>query len=78
MLRAQLKSRLNNPYRIRRGASHDSGARSGAEVHVAVLATVVEGVGDDLLPIAVREKVDRTSGNDANESGTETFKERTR
>ena len=43
-------------------------------MHVRVFFSVVESVRDDLLAVAVREKVYRARRDDADQSGHETLK----
>ena len=74
----ELEARLDDPDRVRRGAGRDAGDGRGGEVHPRVLLTVVEGVGDDLLAVAVREEVDGPCGDDADEGGPEALEQRAR
>lgn len=74
-LSRELHARFDDPNRIRSGASDDAGESSGREVHEGVFAAIVEGVRDDLLAVAVREEVDRTRGDDSDESRPESFEE---
>ena len=45
---------------------------------VGVFLSVVEMVGNDLLAVAISEKVDRTCGNNANKCRTKTLEQCTR
>lgn len=45
---------------------------------VRVLLSMIKLIGNDLLAVAIGEKVDRTSGNNANKCRTETLEQCTR
>jgi len=73
----ELHSRLHHPDGICGCPGDDTCDGSGREVYIRVFLPVVEGVGDDLLAIAVREEVDRTGRDYAYECWGEAFEERT-
>ena len=74
-MRVELEAGLDDPDGVRRGARHDTRDGGGGEVDPGVLLAVVEVVGDDLLAVPVGEEDDRPRGDDADESGAETFEE---
>ena len=71
----ELEAGLDDPDGVRRGARHDTRDSGGREVDPGILLAVVEVVGDDLLAVPVGEEDDRPRGDDADESGAETFEE---
>ena len=77
-VRVELEAGLDDPDGVRRGAGCDAGDGGGSEVNPRVLLAVVEGVGDDLLAVAVREEVDGPRGDDADEGGPEALEQRAR
>ena len=77
-MRVELETGLDDPDGVRRGAGRDACDGGGSEVDPRVLLAVVEGVGDDLLAVAVREEVDGPRGDDADEGGPEALEQRAR
>ena len=69
----QLQPRFDNPDRVRRGAGEDACNSCRREMDVGVFLSVIEIIGNNLLAVAVGEKVDRTCGNNANQCWTETL-----
>lgn len=69
----KLKTRLDNPDRIRdRSCSNSSNSGSG-KMNPRVLLAVIEATRDDLLSVAVGEEVDRACGDDADKGWTKTL-----
>ena len=77
MRRGELQPRLDDPDWICRGARGDTRDCGSTEVYVGVFLSVVELVGDDLFSVTVREEVYGAGRDDADESGSETFEQRT-
>lgn len=44
-------------------------------MNVAILLAIIESIGNDLFAIAVGEEIDRASGDDTDERGSETLKQ---
>lgn len=47
-------------------------------MHIGVLTTFIESIGDDVFAIAVCEEVEGARGDDANKRWSKTFEERAR
>ena len=67
--RSQLHARLDHPDGVRRAPGDDTRESRRGEVHVRVLAALVERVRDDLLAVSVCEEIDRAGGDDPDECG---------
>jgi hypothetical protein len=71
----ELQPRLHDPDRVRAGRSDDAGDGGRGEVHERGLAPAVEVLRDQLLAVPVREEVDASRGDDADERGAEALEE---
>ena len=74
----ELQPRFDDPDGIRCSTRGDPCNGGCSEMDVGVFLSVVETVGDDSLAVAVGEKVDGTSGNNADECWTESLEQCTR
>lgn len=74
----ELQPCFDDPDRIRRSARDDACNGGSREMDVGVFLSVVETIGNDLLAVAVGEKVDRACGNNADQCRTETLEQCTR
>ena len=66
---------LDHPNGIGSSPSDNACEGSRGEMHVTVFVAVIEVFRDDLLPVSVREEVDGSCWDDANEGWAEPFEE---
>ncbi len=71
----ELQPCLDDPDRVRGGASHDARRRRGAEVHPGGFLPVIEVLTYEPFSVAVGVEVYGTRGHHADEIGAEAFEE---
>ena len=74
-VRVELEAGFDDPYGVGRGTGGNARESGSRKVNPGVLCAVVEAGGDNLLAVAVGEKVDGAGGYDADKGGPETLEE---
>jgi len=74
--RCELKTRLDDPDRVRCRPGYNSGDCSCNKMNVGVFLSVIEMIGDYLLAVTVRVEIYRTCGYDANQGWAKPLEER--